>query len=717
MYKNGAFKKVSLNNDTTYSKFGGYATQLLFDKSNHVYISKGFSAPIEKREEIFHLNTNHLDPNDFSISKHSVFDLGETVWKDKEEKTSLIKIADQYFVFDKEDHLSINVAIVDSLSLEWFAFFHNNRTKRFTNGEANVFEIDSGAQVRNFSLDVENNLWLCTSKGLFLYPNRNLDLPPRHFFKGLDVTSITMDREGSYWMASREKGIFWIPSFRFSSLLRSSHSLEVQRVSSIGKLTNFLLLGTVENGIYAINKQLNLEPKLKELTEVIETRRMYSENNTIYTEKFGRIKEVAGSLKTYFIDEPLINNYFVKRLKNGSFISTGAIGYNVYDDDFIKKLYSSTYDERVMAFKNKLKKTTPFNFRIYCINEKDDFIWLGTIDGLYRIPSKDLASGTLQKDTSEYTNVRIEDIILTDSQGLWIATIGKGLVFKNGDHYQQWLDDRLSSNLINRICLENDSTLWVGSNKGLDRVRFQYEGKGVKVNSIFSFSTSDGLISNFINDLAVWENQLWLATNRGVNYFRTDEMIENEVPPLIHIEGVLVGDHYVDSQEYGQLKHDEDDLVFTFLGVSFKKPKNKIFYRYRLKNDEDIAYWYYTDNRSIRFLDLAPGDYTFEVKAQNKNGYWSKQDAQYSFTIHAHFTDQIWFRVLASLLLVLLVAIGFYYRVRTIKNQEEQKRETTECGASCITQSNESAFYIQFPEFDSEFYFSSGCQKSKLLSF
>ena len=660
VYEDGKFKEIPLHKDTIYNRNGGYASQLWFDNQNNVYIAKN-------RGDFF-----RLDTNGFSVSQQSVYDFEESVWRNEEQGEILLNIGDRHLYFDGKGSFSVNaVPLTDGISSDWLVGFNNNRVRHFSNGQLTRFHSSLGFQVHNFFLDPKGDLWLCTPDGLLLYENANLKMPPHHFFKGLEVTSILMDREGSYWMTSREKGIFWIPSFQLHSLLRPKQAFEIQRILSIGKLSNFLLFGTVNNGVVAINKQYQLSTQLADWNVINETKRMYPSDNIYYNRNFSYIRDHRRKLMASTIIKPVNNLHFVKKLKNGLFFTTDPIGYSIYSANKSVPIFS-TRNANDYTFKNKGN----FNVRINCIEETNDALWLGGLDGLYRLPSTGLFSQTPDKDTSGLMNVRIEDLICLDSQRLWIATIGNGLVFKNGGQYVQLSQENgLSSNLVNKVCLENDSTIWAGTNKGLDVIRFQHKENGIHVQSITNFSTSDGLISNCINDLTIWNGQLWLATNKGVNRFYPERMIENKIPPLIHIEGVLIGNQPIDDQARDQLKHDENDLIFNFLGVCFKKPKNKPFYRYRLKHDKGKAIWYYTDNMSVRFLDLAPGQYVFEVDAQNKNGYWSDQTASYSFQIHPPFLEELWFQALACLLFALLTGTGFYYRVKRIQNKEEQKRK------------------------------------------
>ncbi len=663
LYEDGKFTAIPLNEDPKYNEEAGHAMLLLFDDQNNIFITKNQGSRPRNPGEIF-----HLDDNDFSVKGRSIFDFEESIHREKGE--ILVKIGDEYLYYDEKNRFSVNAEPTDTLFSDWLIGFQD-RIKYFRNGVLSNVESTLEYKVNNFFLDPKGDLWLCTGVGLLLYENANLEMPPRHFFKGLEVTSILIDREGNYWMTSREKGVFWIPSFRLRSMLRPKESFEIQQILSIGELPNFLLFGTVNNGIVAVDKQFNLMPELKGWSKVNEKRRMYPAANTYYANKFSRIEDIDGRLKASEYDFNS-KSYFVRPLKNGLLFSIHHGSYGIYSKN--KSDFASEYYNLIFSSRNK--KTKGFGVRLNCIEEGEDVVWLGGLEGLYELPFEEFSSNIPQKDTSKLTNVRIQDIISLDSQRLWLATIGNGLVFKNGNHSVRFLpEDGLSSNMVNIIYLENDSTLWAGTNEGLDKIHFQEEGNGIKIKSISNFSTSDGLVSNFINDLAIWEGHLWVATNKGMNYFYPNEMIENKVPPLIYIESVMVGNVPVDEKSTTPLKHDENNVIINFLGVSFKKPENKSFYRYRLKHDDNKPTWYYTNNKSVRFFDLAPGYYSFEVAAQNKSGCWSKQSAIYSFQIKPHFSEEPWFIITAALLVSLLLIAGFLYRIKILQNREEQKRK------------------------------------------
>jgi signal transduction histidine kinase len=97
-------------------------------------------------------------------------------------------------------------------------------------------------------------------------------------------------------------------------------------------------------------------------------------------------------------------------------------------------------------------------------------------------------------------------------------------------------------------------------------------------------------------------------------------------------------------------------------------------YSYKLIG-EDTGWTMAGNLRQINFSHLAPGDYTFMVRASNSSGVWSSEIASVKFYIRPPFTKTIWFYF--SLLLVVAGAFyGLYrFRLRQLRRAERIRSE------------------------------------------
>ena len=107
-----------------------------------------------------------------------------------------------------------------------------------------------------------NNLWICTRNGVFLYQNNKF---VKHFFSDYIVSDVLKDFEGNYWFTSLNKGVLMVPSLEVSQTLAD---IKINSLAVDSKKN--LWIGGFQNDFY-INEITNLPSK-----EVIE--RKYNVN-------------------------------------------------------------------------------------------------------------------------------------------------------------------------------------------------------------------------------------------------------------------------------------------------------------------------------------------------------------------------------------------------------------------------------------------------------
>ena len=93
--------------------------------------------------------------------------------------------------------------------------------------------------------------------------------------------------------------------------------------------------------------------------------------------------------------------------------------------------------------------------------------------------------------------------------------------------------------------------------------------------------------------------------------------------------------------------------------------------------------WQYSQNLSVNYPSLPEGDYSFEVQAQNEDGYWS-ESTKYAFSIFPPWWATWWFQGL-SLLALGLTGYGFYkYRIEQIQKENASQQEITKLEKSAL---------------------------------
>ncbi len=305
---------------------------------------------------------------------------------------------------------------------------------------------------------------------------------------------------------------------------------------------------------------------------------------------------------------------------------------------------------------------------------KDGSVWIATYGGLSQFNGNGFTNYTIQ-DGLPHNGIL--DVLVDNSGELWVATFGGVARFTKSGFESITVKEGLPDEVCYFIEQDDRGIFWIGTNKGV--VRFDYEAyQSAAENNdtqIFQLLTTDqGLTSNEMNAGASFKDshgRLWFGSVGGLSVFdpSKEKIISNS--PKVHIENISVSGEQLAIKEPLYIGSDNRNITFEFIGISFAAP-HQMKYRYRLKNSDEG--WQATTQRSVRYSALMPGDYTFEVKAQNLNGYWSPRAASISFSVQAPFWLRWWFVALIIIAFTgIILFIYNYYRVKKMVEMERMR--------------------------------------------
>ena len=287
-------------------------------------------------------------------------------------------------------------------------------------------------------------------------------------------------------------------------------------------------------------------------------------------------------------------------------------------------------------------------------------VWLATDD-----------KGLLRADTEHDTFVPVAGLpsglsvgsISEDRAGnLWLGTIGRGVLrYSPATGRVRVFGPEVGLQSSNPYFVQCDSTgrVWVGNNRGLDCF-------DPRRNQTVSYGVQEGFLGQETNQNAVQldrAGQLWVGTMNGLMHYDPARARPNSVAPLPQLTGlrIFLKDTLLTSRMVlpAALNH----LTFDYIGVSLTSPE-KVRYQYRLLSFESNWAGPLTAT-SATYTNLAPGSYTFEVRAANENGVWSAQPAQFSFRIRPPWWRTWWaYALYASSFGLLLAGVRSYTRTR-----------------------------------------------------
>jgi len=277
---------------------------------------------------------------------------------------------------------------------------------------------------------------------------------------------------------------------------------------------------------------------------------------------------------------------------------------------------------------------------------------------------------------------------------LWVGTSGGGLYrFKDGKFAAITVKQGLYDNRMFQILsdTEDDSgDLWMSSNRGIFRVSLRElnecaEGRRVSVSS-FAYGVADGMLSRECNSSnpAGWkarDGRLWFPTVKGVVVI--DPQKRNSSPSQVTIERVFLDRALLPVGQPVQIRPGQENLEIEYTGLNWSRPQ-QIRFKYQLAgfNQDWVEIG---TRRTAYFSSLPPGDYTFQVIADNAEGIWNTQIASLRITVLPPFYRTWWFLALSTLSVTGLLFAAFKYRV----NQLEQRQAAQQAFSQQLIESQE----------------------------
>lgn len=527
----------------------------------------------------------------------------------------------------------------------------NHKVFKFDKYGSLIQQFNNQDKIESNFIDKEMNLWVTTHKGLLYFDNADLQKTPRRFFPNFLVTNIKQDIEDNYWISTHESGLYLIPYFKMEMVKLPEEMPRETRILTVSALEGHIFFGTTRNMVLAVDKENKVSVACADY--VNSTKQLRNANrfsNRIHFSGFV-VEENDGDYSCK--QNSRGNNVF--ELSTGDLFFSSAVGFVITTN---KGLTIASKDFSV-----------PFLLRVECVVEdREGNIWIGSQKGLYQLNSKDYLSCEKVLANEPKLKGRITDIVEDSDGNLWLATLGEGVIYKSGDQiYHIPIDKSLSSNFVNCALVQDEHTVWFGTNRGLNRLDYNWKDGNLDILQVKSYGKNEGLPSNFINDIEFWKGDLWLATNKGIGYIAPEDLDRRHINIPIRLEQLVVNGESKSIEQHLHLNHKENNLLLKLEAISFLKGNSFGFYRYKLAAQGTDMDWSYTDQRDIQFVDLAPGKYTFEAAARNKSGHWSKQPLNFTFEIKPHFSQTLWFQGLLLIGLGLLLWLFFRYREQQIQ--------------------------------------------------
>ncbi len=533
----------------------------------------------------------------------------------------------------------ITLMFEDSRNNLWFGTYHGGLYKYdIAAGTFRVFDNRDGLGsnwISALNEDGDGNIWVGTwgggltrigPEGIKTYDKSN-GLPD------LMVRCILGDREGNLLIGTNEHGINIFKGEQFVSWFRDD-GLTNPQVWSIMQADDGRFWFGTNDGISIFDPRKKGLAAFSSFYKLKDSRiRMLKED------KKGRIWIASGNQDVFtfntnngqFTYEPGLNSYLSTLVVTSMATDTsgrvwtgtldGLVGYD-YDT---RKAWYFTQTSGLAGNEITAIYTAP-----------NGELWVGSRgEGLSRMEADSFRALPLNEDFTP-------TCMVYDGAGrLWVGTEAKGVVVVDSEagkiveEYKE--SDGLLANLINLIESDKQGNIYIGTNKGLN-IYHQQKKK------IYSYTDKNGFVGIETKPNSVCRDNdgyLWFGTVSGVTRFDPYTPVKRNGNPLTHIISFKVNleDRVMNSGL--KLNFFENDVILDYISICLTNPDAV---RYQIMLDGADNDWRpVTEQTTVTYPSLAPGRYTFRVKALNSEGNWNEKPVTYSFQIRPPFYKSWWF--------------------------------------------------------------------------
>jgi signal transduction histidine kinase/ligand-binding sensor domain-containing protein len=349
--------------------------------------------------------------------------------------------------------------------------------------------------------------------------------------------------------------------------------------------------------------------------------------------------------------------------------STGAYWYNEKTNDF-----------------TPLPGIPLYIFVSIVVEDHAGVIWMGTHgSGVWYVNPATGVSGHLEGNATDgkgLSSPMLNAVAEDTDHNLWFSTEGGGLCRLGADRktfFTYTTANGLPSNFIFRFIEDNNNDYWVTTSKGL--VNISKRSGILKV-----YTRANGLLNDQFNYNSGFKDRngkLYFGGVRGMITFYPNDFVRSGYTPSVFITGFQVDNAELNINADSSflkrsiiytdkitLPYSKSSFSIDFAALSYAAPE-RTEYSY-IMDGLDKSWTHLKTNRKVYFTKLAPGTYTFKLKAA-VGGHWGNLEKTLSIEVLPPFWATGWAYTCYALLVIFLVwyIVRSYHRRMQIKKEKE----------------------------------------------
>ncbi|MCO6497802.1 MAG: hypothetical protein J5I50_09090 [Chitinophagaceae bacterium] len=560
----------------------------------------------------------------------------------------------------------------------WIYSGHENKILKFNAKENSLTQMPVSLEKRVLDLSGDDNgnlLIRFTGSPAMLYSTsagtleQLISQPEAEFFpEGTNVLSFYTDAHESRWLCTR-KGVYVFP--------QSGEALQVYKLPATESVTSFRSVIAVNDSVLYIgtrNELIQYNP----LTGVVNRfkEKEFDAGITSFLNAGDSVLWIATGEPALIHWDLNRNRIIRKKAIPGLvvFLIGDRLG-SVWVGSWSQGLFEMDGEGRLLSH---FKKGDGFGHRGNFVGgfyDKRNELWMG-LNGGDGFTSVDI-------DRREFSHYKIASgkgndfdintvtaIAKDNNKNIWLGTHGSGLFLYDRSkeaflNYNR--NSGLAGDFINTLAFDHSGRLWISHNNGIDILHLR-DTVFSHVNALLEADDYD-----YINNLSVLNNKFYYISNRGVTVIDTDEHTNRNKKANIILSSIRVaGEEIFDAPKDNLvLSHNRNSLGLEFSSLKVS-PDIPAEYKYKLVGLDPE--WNYSGNRGvINYTNIPPGKYELLLNATNEGGIWNDEPFRVMITVTPPYWKTWWFFLLASGSVISIITFLIRYRFRQIRKAQQKQ--------------------------------------------
>jgi ligand-binding sensor domain-containing protein len=414
----------------------------------------------------------------------------------------------------------------------------------------------------------------------------------------------------------------------------------------------------------------------------------------------------------------VLGNNQITQYNSQSGLSVGIAGFFAKENN---RLWFGNYGGGLTRIENNqfsqyTKQSGLINNAVSAILQGKEKLWIGTVDGMASLEN---GKFTHYNQKSGLSNNYVQCFLEEENGRLWIGTVEGLNCLENGRFTHYTIENGMTDNNINQLAIDQHNQIWAGSAHGLTQLNPKKGGgytlkKWGKAQG-FKYVGFNGLGNPMLFD---GQGKLWTSIGQGLTAFQPPAL--DTTAPRIFISAVDINQQSIKWQKISSFKtsadtlytstndtlltsrlpadtswlakagivwdgtkgitsslipknlvlpYDQNHLTFHYSGLQYGEQEDMV-YKYILEGS-DHQWSPFTKEGKVSYRNIAPGNYTFKVRAQTRNQIWSKE-ASFTFRVTPPWWQAWWAYILYGLAGLVLVYALLIWRTRNLKAKQKK---------------------------------------------